>query len=182
MKKIRSIAVVLVCLAGAASGVVPFERYQVILDRAPFGVAATSTQSVTALKNLRLSALIRMPDGPRAGFVDGQGKNDFVLRLNEKSENDVELLGVDYAKEQDTIRHEGQLLVLGMQPFADDELRASAERAEPRSAAFIAEPFARAAHDHESVHAGAESLFAGRPPLADAKIPVAESDAAVGYR
>ena len=94
----------------------PFERYRVILDRAPFGLAATPTQAVTYVNNLRLSALVNLPDGPRAGFVDAQGKNDFFLRLNERSDNNVELLAVDYAKERVTIRHEGQLLLLGLQP------------------------------------------------------------------
>jgi hypothetical protein len=112
VKMVSSMLVALVGLAGAGE---PFQRYQVILDRAPFGVAAAPTQAVTTLKNLRLSMLMRMPDGPRAGFVDGQGKNDFVLRVNEKSDSDVELLNVDFAKEQVVIRREGQMLVLGLQ-------------------------------------------------------------------
>lgn len=115
MNKRLTMLVVWAGLAMSAQASTPFERYQVILDRAPFGLPPAPTQTVTALKNLRLSALMRLPDGPRAGFVDGQGKNDFILRLNEKSDNDVELLGVDYAKEQVTIRREGQLLVLGLQ-------------------------------------------------------------------
>lgn len=116
VKQVYVISVVLCCLAGAAQGVQPFERYQVILNRAPFGLTVAPTQTVLSVNNLRLSALMRLPDGPRAGFVDSQGKNDFVLRLNEKSERDVELLAVDYEKERVTIRHEGQLLVLGIQP------------------------------------------------------------------
>ena len=94
----------------------PFERYRVILNRAPFGAIVVPTQTVTAVNNLRLSALVSMPDGPRAGFVDAQGKNDFFLRLNERSESNVELLAVDYAKERVTVRHDGQLLLIGIQP------------------------------------------------------------------
>lgn len=109
-------AVLLACLAGAVQAGVPFDRYRVILDRAPFGAIASPTQMVASLKHLRLSALMHLPDGPRAGFVDEQGKNDFVLRLNEKSEGAVELLAVDYPRERVTIRYEGQLLMLGLQP------------------------------------------------------------------
>ncbi len=116
MQQLSILAAGLVWLGGAASAAESFQRYQIILDRAPFGVAAPPTQTVATLKNLRLSMLMRMPDGPRAGFVDGQGKNDFVLRVNEKSEHDVELLAVDYAREQVTIKREGQLLILGLQP------------------------------------------------------------------
>ena len=111
-----SIAVGLACAAGVAYAAATFDRYQIIIDRSPFGTTVAPTQLVTSVKNLRLSALISLPDGPRAGFVDSQGKNDFMLRLNEKSERDVELLAVDYTKERVTIRHEGQLLMVGLQP------------------------------------------------------------------
>lgn len=106
----------LVGLAWMSRAVEPFERYRVILARAPFGAIVAPTQTVTAVNNLRLSALVSMPDGPRAGFVDAQGKNGFFLRLNERSESQVELLAVDYARERVTVRHDGQLLLIGLQP------------------------------------------------------------------
>lgn len=67
-----------------------FARYQLILDKQPFGQEPPEAETVqislnqSFARNLRLSMLFEGPDGDiRAGIIDAQNKKSYILRLDE---------------------------------------------------------------------------------------------------
>jgi hypothetical protein len=78
-----------------------FKRYQLILDKQPFGqdppeadiVQVPASQSFA--RNLRLSMLFEGPDGTtRAGIVDNSTKKSYILRIGEP-QDDLEMVEAD---------------------------------------------------------------------------------------
>lgn len=113
----------LLAMVGAAAGAAPppdFERYRVILDRKPFGVAPppaavvppplTAEQSFA--RTLRMSAILENEDGSvRVGLIDAQGNRSFFLSVGE-SEDGIELVSADYKNEEAVLRKGGEMVVL----------------------------------------------------------------------
>ncbi|TAN38586.1 MAG: hypothetical protein EPN23_02160 [Verrucomicrobia bacterium] len=97
-----------------------WERYQVILDRHPFGALTAKDATVTPdyAKSLRLSAIWTVHGQLRAGFEDAAVKRDFVLACGEKSEDGLELVEVRYADEAVVVRKGTETTVLHMQAGA----------------------------------------------------------------
>ncbi|MBN1268122.1 MAG: hypothetical protein JXB04_00920 [Kiritimatiellae bacterium] len=133
-------------LAAAATAASPgFERYQVILDRKPFGEAPPPEVVVKPLlasesfaRNLRLCALLEVEDGGlRAGIVDQQTKESFFLSEGEVVEG-IELVSADYENDEAVIRKGSEMAVLKMnaadiQPLgpAEQEARVREARSRP---------------------------------------------------
>ena len=78
-----------------------FKRYQLILDKQPFGkeppeadiVQVPASQSFA--RNLRLSMLFEGPDGTtRAGIVDNSTKKSYILRIGEPQDG-LEMVEAD---------------------------------------------------------------------------------------
>ena len=126
MKTVGSLAVSLV-LAGTAAAVAPsagFDRYQIILNRKPFGAAgdvsaaatnaaAKSASEISFVKGLRLTFLGDLPSGLRVGLVSAaQTNQSFFLSVGEKSEDGIELVAVNYAAEEATLRRGAEMAVL----------------------------------------------------------------------
>lgn len=97
-----------------------FERYQVILDRKPFGEAPPVPEvpppppspSESFARTLRLSALLEVEDGGlRAGIVDQQTQKSFFLGEGEVVEG-IELVSVDYDNEEVVLRRGSEMAVL----------------------------------------------------------------------
>lgn len=115
-------ALVLPALLAAARADNPadFSRYQVILDRKPFGVAPpppvvappplTAEQSFA--RTLRLSAIWENPDGSiRVGIIDANGNRNYFLGVGDV-EDGVELVSADYKNEEAVLRKGTEMAVL----------------------------------------------------------------------
>lgn len=104
---------ILALLSAAASGMAVdtgFERYQLILDKQPFGqeppeadmVQVPASQSFA--RNLRLSMLFEGPDGTtRAGIVDNSTKKSYILRIGEPQDT-FELVEADISSSEAMVK------------------------------------------------------------------------------
>ncbi|MCX7009609.1 MAG: hypothetical protein NTY53_20590 [Kiritimatiellaeota bacterium] len=114
----RSISVVLLGLALGA-GAAEWSRYQVILDKHPFGTQVNLTNTAPDfIKNLRLSALWHVRGQLRAGFADVATKRDFVLGCGERTDAGLELIEVRYADATVVLRQGGEVALLHLQAGA----------------------------------------------------------------
>ncbi len=100
-----------------------FARYQVILDRKPFGTAPPPEDmsnkpiplSESFAKNLRMSALLEVEGGGvRIGLIDTQSGKNFFLGIGE-SEEGIELISASYKDEEAVIRKGAEMAVLKLQ-------------------------------------------------------------------
>lgn len=115
--------VVLLCAAAGAAGPSPdFARYQVILDRKPFGEApppemlpVTIPPEQSFARNYRMSALLEMEDGTvKIGLIDVQKNTSFFLAPGDVEEG-VELVSADYDAEEAIIRKGPEMAVIKLQ-------------------------------------------------------------------
>jgi hypothetical protein len=103
--------------AGAANE--PFERYESILQRRPFGqaVAAPATNAVVTPENsfartLRLTALIELDGGgAKAGIIDSASNASLYLAVGQ-AQDGVELVSVDFAREEAVLRKGAETVTL----------------------------------------------------------------------
>ena len=100
-----------------------FSRYQVILDRKPFGTAPppedTSNRPIplseSFAKNLRMSALLEVEGGGiRIGLIDSQSGKNFFLGIGD-NEDGIELISASYKDEEAVIRKGPEMAVLKLQ-------------------------------------------------------------------
>jgi hypothetical protein len=140
-------ALLLAALPAFAAADLPpeFERYRVILDRKPFGVAPppapvvvpplTAEQSFA--RTLRMSAIWENADGNvRVGLIDAQGNRNFFLGIGEV-EQGIELVSADYKNEEAVLRKGTEMAVLKLssgeiQPLTQEQQQArlTAEQAQ----------------------------------------------------
>jgi len=87
-----------------------FARYQLILDKQPFGLEPPETDFVqipitqSFARNLRLSMLFEGPDGTtRAGIVDNTSKKSYILRIGEPQDG-LEMVEADIAASEALLR------------------------------------------------------------------------------
>jgi hypothetical protein len=97
----------------------PFDRYQVILDRKPFGtlpssesVAATLPQAESFAKRLRLSTIIEVNDGSmKIGFIDtGSGKN-YMMQPGESMDG-IEVVSGNWEDEEAVLRQGSEMALI----------------------------------------------------------------------
>lgn len=99
-----------------------FERYQIILDRKPFGTAPPPEATAAPVpaqdsfaKNLRMSALLEMDDGTmKIGLIDQSSNKSFFLAVGDTEEG-VELVSADYDKEEAVVRKGAEMAVIKLQ-------------------------------------------------------------------
>jgi hypothetical protein len=121
MKKIYGI-MVLGAIAVAAVGDTPdFSKYQVILDRKPFGVAPLPevaqpifTPENSFAKALRMCALLEDDNGIRIGLIDQSSNKNFFLSVGQTEEG-IELVSADYEDEEAVIRKGVEMAVIKLQ-------------------------------------------------------------------
>ena len=102
MKSQSTIFILLALALYATAAQEEFSRYQVIIDKRPFGEeppeAAGAVQislNQSFAKNLRLSMLFEGPGGDvRAGIIDNSLNKSYILRVGE-IENSIELVEAD---------------------------------------------------------------------------------------
>jgi hypothetical protein len=126
MRFVTAMFGLVVAAATPASGVVDssFDRYQVILDRKPFGealmvaeqpVAQTVPQSESFAKTIRMSALIEEDDGSiRVGLIDTASNDNFFISEGEII-NGVELVSASYEDEEAVLRRGAEMAVIQLQ-------------------------------------------------------------------
>ena len=112
------------CLAAAGHAAlapaISWDRYQVILDRKPFGVvsapaAGAGSAAESFAKNLRVSALLEAPSGVRVGFINTQNNKDFSLSVGEQNEEGLELVSANFKDEEAVLRKDGVTAVVKLQ-------------------------------------------------------------------
>jgi len=138
----------LVCIATANTP--GFQRYQVILDRKPFGEAPPEptptpppplNASESFARSLRLCALLELDDGSiRVGLVDNTTKKDFFLSEGEIVEG-VELVSASYDDEEAVLRKGSEMAVIKLQsgeiqPLTQTEQKERLERKESRRMSY----------------------------------------------
>jgi hypothetical protein len=123
MKLLASLVLLLAALTARAA---EWDRYQVILDRHPFGTLTVANTNITPdfAKSLRLSAIWMAHGQPRAGFEDTAEriKRDFVIGRGEVSEDGLELVDVNISEEAAVIRKGNETATLHIQSGASTNL------------------------------------------------------------
>lgn len=135
MMKICHIAFVVVALSLAASSALArmaFSRYEVILDRMPFGevkapvVAAKPVEPAqpppekSFVRNLKLCALKQVGSGVKVGFFDKKTKpqKNYFLYVGQTSDDGIEVVDADFEEEKALLRQNGQEYWLHMTGWA----------------------------------------------------------------
>lgn len=98
-----------------------FDRYQIILDRKPFGVPppepppAAPSPSESFARHLRMSALLETDDGGvRIGLINMQNNKSFFLTVGQM-EDDIELVSASYDNEEAVLRKGSEMAVIKLQ-------------------------------------------------------------------
>ncbi len=124
-------AIILILLCSALSGMAAekgFERYQIIIDKHPFGEEPPEAEPVqiplsqSFARHLRLSMLFEGPDGDlRAGVVDSDKKKNYYLRIGEIVEG-LELIEVDLSAEEAMLRKGNEVALFKLESDAPEPL------------------------------------------------------------
>lgn len=125
-----------------------FERYQVILNRKPFGVAPPPPPVVPTIspeqsfaRTIRMSALLELEDGSiRVGLIDSQGNKSFFLGVGEM-EDGIELVSASYKDEEAIIRKGSEMAVIKLasgtiQPLSPAEQKARLDSAQAQRVSY----------------------------------------------
>lgn len=115
---------------------IPFDRYQVILNRKPFGDAPPPPVQAKPLppkgdsfaKSLRLSMIIETDDGEmRVGFVDNRTQKSYSL-LQGESIDGIELVSASFADEEAVLKNGDELALLKLALGQFEEISAEQGR------------------------------------------------------
>lgn len=120
----------------AAANPADFSRYQLVLDRKPFGEAPPVdlaqpplVPSESFARNLRMSALLETDDGGvRIGLINQQNNNSFFLTVGE-SEDGIELVSASYEDEEAVVRKGSEMAVIKLQSGEIQPLNAAEQQA-----------------------------------------------------
>jgi hypothetical protein len=140
----------------AAADVAPFDRYQVIIDRKPFGEAPpveeprpkVISKSESFARSIRLSALLEDDYGNiRVGIVDNATKKDFFLSVGEIIDG-IELVSADYDDEEAVLRKGEEMAVIKLasgdiQPLNKQQQQERMERTKNRRLSYAERRAAR---------------------------------------
>jgi len=98
-----------------------FKRYQLILDKQPFGQEPPETDIVQVpasqsfARNLRLSMLFEGPDGTtRAGIVDAASKKSYILRIGEPQDG-LEMVEADIKTSEAMVRKNNEVALFKLE-------------------------------------------------------------------
>lgn len=125
MKWVVPILMLFACAAAGAatSSVRPFEDYQSILDRKPFGAPPDASQipervvpvSESFAATLKLSGIYELDDGNlRVAVEDKRDNSYFSLVVGEKNDQGIELIDADNEKNEATLQKGDEVVVLPM--------------------------------------------------------------------
>ncbi len=121
MKSRLAILILLPAVALCVADDAGFKRYQLILDKQPFGreppeadiVQVPASQSFA--RNLRLSMLFEGPDGTtRAGIVDSASKKSYILRIGEPQDG-LEVVEADVKTSEAMVRKDNEVALFKLE-------------------------------------------------------------------
>jgi hypothetical protein len=105
-----------------------FKRYQLILDKQPFGQEPPEADLVQVslsesfARNLRLSMLFEGSDGDiRAGIVDTGGKKSYILRIGQV-EDGLELVEADLKASEAMVRKDNEVALFKLESGSPEPL------------------------------------------------------------
>lgn len=105
-----------------------FKRYQLILDKPPFGQAPPEAEVVQVqasqsfARNLRLSMLFEGPDGTtRAGIVDNTTKKSYILRIGEPQDG-LEMVEADVKSSEAMLRKGNEVALFKLEAGAGEPI------------------------------------------------------------
>ena len=116
-----------------------FKRYQLILDKQPFGqdppeadiVQVPASQSFA--RNLRLSMLFEGPDGTtRAGIVDNATKKSYILRIGEP-QDELEMVEADIRTSEAMLRKGNEVALFKLEAGAGQPISRSEQNSRKSS-------------------------------------------------
>lgn len=116
-----AIAVGLLALSWAATAATPpldFSRYQVILDRKPFGEVSpaeliSGAAAEDFVKDFEMRAIVDDGTGLKICLLDKKSNKSFDLRIGETT-NGIELVAANYDTEEATVRRGGETIKFTM--------------------------------------------------------------------
>lgn len=104
-----------------------FNRYQVILDKKPFGEVTPSegAQTQTALsdvisKELEMKAIIDDGTGIRIGFLDKKSNKNFFLGVGENHDG-LQVVSINYENEEAVVKKGSETAVVKLRPDKDKD-------------------------------------------------------------
>lgn len=121
MKSLRFTLILLISATLSMANEEGFARYQIILDKQPFGqeppeadlVEVPASQSFA--RNLRLSMLFEGPDGDlRAGIIDQASKKSYILRIGAE-EDGLVLLEADLKASEAMLRRDNEVALFKLE-------------------------------------------------------------------
>jgi len=143
-------------LARGATDAGGFERYRIILDRAPFGTAAVPDdrgpatppeQDPPAATHLRLTSIVVYGERIRVGLVDEETNRSYVVREDAPEEDNAgfTLLGARLATGEAELRKDGQTFTLRMStaPIVTPSARSAAAAPQRETSIPRRPPWAR---------------------------------------
>lgn len=124
MKILNAILILSVSAAFSMADDAGFKRYQLILDKKPFGQEPPEAEMVQVpasqsfARNLRLSMLFEGPDGTtRAGIVDSSTKKSYILRVGEPQDG-LEVVEADVKSSEAMIRKGNEVALFKLEAGA----------------------------------------------------------------
>ncbi|MFA7257058.1 MAG: hypothetical protein WC047_05740 [Kiritimatiellales bacterium] len=133
MKRCNAILILFVFAATGLANDEGFLRYQLILDKQPFGqdppeadiVQVPPSQSFA--RNLRLSMLFEGPDGTtRAGIVDNSTKKSYILRVGEPQDG-LEMVEADIRSSEAMLRKDNEVALFKLESGAGEPISRNEE-------------------------------------------------------
>ena len=143
------LAALLCCGAGSAYSAITsheFSRYQVILDKKPFGEVTPSEagQQQAALndvvaKELEMKSIVDEGTSIRVGWLDKKTNKNFSLAIGETYEG-VQLVSVNYDNEEAVVKKGGETAVVRLHPDKDKDKAAASAVVPPPALAAMSPP------------------------------------------
>jgi hypothetical protein len=131
---VKSRNTILILLASAAlcrADEEGFKRYQLILDKQPFGQEPPEADIVQVpasesfARNLRLSMLFEGPDGTtRAGIVDNSTKKSYILRIGEPQDG-FEMVEADIKASEAMVKKDNEVALFKLEAGAGQSISKS---------------------------------------------------------
>jgi len=146
---VKAKAVILILFATALSGLAAeegFKRYQIIIDKHPFGEEPPEAETVqislnqSFARNLRLSMLFEGSSGDlRAGIIDTKEKKNYILSIGE-IEDGLELIEADLTASEAMLRKGSEVALFKLEsdtpePLTKKQQSSYAQRKRARLAA-----------------------------------------------
>jgi len=154
---VKTRSVILILLTLALSGMATeegFKRYQIIIDKHPFGEEPPELETVqisldkSFARHLRLSMLFEGPGGDvRAGIIDTKEKKNYILSVGE-IEGGLELIEADLSASEAMLRRGSEVALFKLESDTPEPLSKSQQAA--RRSSYAGRRSARLAASNKS--------------------------------